>query len=204
MAAYCGVVMIEAMDTDIAITSSVPAAPGGRPAASDGGTAPPKQRYVAMWWALLFAAIHLYWATGQNFGISTAGNTNKSVSFAVFVAYDLFIVVLLLIGAAIAATLLRPDWQRRYPRWMLRTGAWIATVLLLLRGGLGLLEDVLRGIGLLPHGFFGMSNEDLFGTAHPSAAMLWSSIAIEAYFLLGGIMFAVTLRSYYRRATFQS
>lgn len=218
MAGAAGVRRLQGMDdnTEPALAFAAPVTSARLPAATDTSTstttgtgtgtgtpisrpAQPKPRYSAAWWALIFAAIHVYWAVGAVFGFGSDGDAaNSAAGRGGFIAYDMFIVVLLLIGTAIGAVLLRPDWQRRFPRWMLRTGAWIATVLLLLRGGLGLIEDLLRVVGVLPHGFFGMTNQQIYGTPHPSAYTLWSLTVIEAYFLLGGILFAVTFRRYHR------
>jgi hypothetical protein len=62
---------------------------------------------------------------------------------------------------------------------------WFGCVLLLLRGGAGILDDLTRATGLLPNGITGLSTKETTGTA----ALGWSGWAIDTYFLAGGIIF---------------
>ena len=58
------------------------------------------------------------------------------------------------------------------------------------RGASGLLDDTLRFSGLAETGLTGLSDEQVLGTADPSAYTIWSTIGIDAFFTLGGLLFA--------------
>jgi hypothetical protein len=66
-------------------------------------------------------------------------------------------------------------------------------VLLLLRGGAGILDDLTRATGLLPNGLTGLSTKDATGAAD----LRWSGWAIDAYFLAGGIIFGLLAVRYH-------
>jgi hypothetical protein len=52
-----------------------------------------------------------------------------------------------------------------------------------------LLDGLLRGVGL-EHGLTELDDEETLGSAEPSRDTAWSSAAIDATFLLGGLLFA--------------
>jgi hypothetical protein len=56
---------------------------------------------------------------------------------------------------------------------------------LLLRGGVGILDDVTRATGLLSNGVTGLSLQATAGHAH----LRWADWAIDACFLAGGVLF---------------
>jgi hypothetical protein len=62
---------------------------------------------------------------------------------------------------------------------------WVGCVVLLLRGGSGLLDDVTRATGALPNGITGLSMKATTGHDH----LRWADWTIDAYFLAGGIIF---------------
>jgi hypothetical protein len=64
---------------------------------------------------------------------------------------------------------------------------WLGGVLLLLRGGSGVVDDLTRLTGLFPNGISGISTQEATGTTDPY--VLWSGLAIDAYFVAGGIIF---------------
>ena len=64
---------------------------------------------------------------------------------------------------------------------------WFGCGLLLLRGGAGIIDDLIRATGLRPNGLTGLSTRETTGTA----ALSWSGWAIEASFLAGGIIFGL-------------
>lgn len=109
--------------------------------------------------------------------------------------YDLLVALLSLVGAVVVLALVGGlRWPTVIPGWILSTVGWIGTVLLLVRGGLGLIEDVLQLLGLLNEGLLGMTTQQMFGEPHPSAYTMWSLRAIDVYFLLGGLLFVAALR----------
>jgi hypothetical protein len=89
-------------------------------------------------------------------------------------------------------------WGSIVPRWTLLTLAWLGSAVLAVRGVAGIVDDLLRMTGILPNGLTGMTYEQILGQSHPSAYTLWSFASIDAYFLLGGILFGIatwTLRT---------
>ena len=65
---------------------------------------------------------------------------------------------------------------------------WIGAIVLLARGGLGLLDGLVRALGV-EGGLTRLPYEETLGSAHPSAYTLWSSAAIDVVFLVGGLLF---------------
>lgn len=157
--------------------------------------------YAASVWALVFAGFHVYWAFGGGFGLGDG--PVKVTDSAAFLAYDLVVTVLCLVGAVVALALeQRPEHARfavtragfaladRLPRWMMLVAAWGAVVLLAARWALG----------LLPSAVFGLTDADLYGETSPSAYTVWSLQAVELYFLLGALLYGAALWAWYRRA----
>jgi hypothetical protein len=92
--------------------------------------------YLAATWAVLFAAPHVYWATGRTEGLGTALSNeivdDAGVAMAVNCA---LIAVIRLCGAAVALGTVRP-WPARLDRAARRTLlvlAWFGAVLLVAR-----------------------------------------------------------------------
>jgi hypothetical protein len=58
-----------------------------------------------------------------------------------------------------------------------------------------LLDDIVRDVGLSGRGIIGMSYKDTLGTADPSTYTLISTATIDAYFLLGGVLYGWAART---------
>jgi hypothetical protein len=123
-------------------------------------------------WTAAFVALHGYWALGGDLGfgdeqsaLPNAGRVFTVVVIAMFAA-----------GLVVPAAVVR-GWGGRRARRMLVAVMWAAAGVLAARGAIGLLDDLLRGTGLL-------------GTADPSPYTMWSAVAIDAYFAIGGSVFA--------------
>jgi hypothetical protein len=58
-----------------------------------------------------------------------------------------------------------------------------------------LIDDAVRALGISSCGITGLSYQDILGTAHPSTYTLISGAAIDAYFLIGGILYGWAARS---------
>lgn len=157
--------------------------------ASDGAAAKGAQRaaraaYAALGWVVLFFTLHVYWYLGGSW--ASPGELPDPphrllagiVSVTVAAAFPLGALVCLAIA-------------RGWARGRLAQGAQIlvlvGTVLLLVRGGAGIVDDVTRATGLLPKGITGLSLEEATGHAH----LRWSDWAIDVYFLVGGIAFGL-------------
>ncbi len=127
--------------------------------------------YGAAIWALVFAALHVVWATGWYVGLQEE-EARKAFQHTWFLVYDLIVAGMCAIAVAIALALVQP-WGRRLPRWLLGLLAWSATGLLVLRAGGAAVQTAF----LIATGRFVM---------HPQ--MLW-----EIWFCLGALLFALTL-----------
>ena len=124
--------------------------------------------YAACAWALLFTLPHVYWAVG-----GTAGLQGRGMDGALSVI-NIVSIPLSLAAALVALAMIRP-WGRALPRRLLASAAWLACVVLTLRGGAGLLQNAL-------------GEEDpplLFKVFEPG-------------FLIGGILFGVAAWHYSR------
>jgi hypothetical protein len=73
-------------------------------------------------------------------------------------------------------------------------------VALAVRGGAGIVDSLLRVAGVLPRGLTGLTYQQILGQSDPSAYTLWSGAAIDAYFLIGGILFGLAARRYRRQS----
>ena len=88
------------------------------------------------------------------------------------------------IGALVCLAIAR-GWARGRLARVTKALVWIGCVVLLLRGGSGVLDDVTRTTGLLPNGITGLSLEATTGHTH----LRWADWTIDGYFLAGGIIF---------------
>ena len=130
--------------------------------------------YAAFAWSVVFLIPHLYWAAG-----GTAGLDGQPVDGALAVV-NYAAIALTALAAALALALVRP-WGTSLPRRLLVAGAWTAGVLLSLRGGVGLVQDLVVAVG---------GDDDV-----PTLVLVF-----EPLFLLGGILFGLAARQYGRAA----
>jgi hypothetical protein len=155
-----------------------------------------KDSRAAVWasvWAGAFLALHVYWAFGGRVGFGDQTDpipaTTSSITGWV---WTLVVVAMFVAGPVVPLALVRP-WGRRVPRRLLVVLMWFGAVVLVLRGGLGLLDGLLRVAGVAG-GLTRLSYEETLGSAHPSAYTLWSSAAIDVVFLVGGVLFGRAAR----------
>jgi hypothetical protein len=140
---------------------------------------------VALGWVVVFLGFHIYWYLGGSFGSpGRLPGWPHSLSGWTFTV---------LVDGAFALGLLVP-WVicrgRALGRLAQPVGALacLGGMLLVLRGGTGLLDDLTRITGILPNGISGLSTEQTTGTT--DTYVLWSGVAIDAYFLAGGMIFS--------------
>ena len=143
----------------------------------------------ALAWALVFTAAHGYWYGGGRWGLGDAPSPlpgwPRSLIGWIF---TIVVVGMFAAGIAIPIVLLRCHIHGR-GRSMLIALLWIGCGILVLRGASGLLDDVVRDLGLSDRGITGLTYQDTLGTADPSTGTRISTAAIDAYFLLGGGLF---------------
>jgi hypothetical protein len=156
-----------------------------------------KAARAAFVWVVVFIAFHIYWAFGGTFGF---GNATDAVPHANTLAKWIFaaVVDIMFFVGTIVPLALYQDWGTRIPTWILAWCSWIGAVILLLRGFSGWVDTFLRGTGLAHNGLTGLTYEQELGIAHPSAYTLWSTSAIDTYFVLGGILFLWAAIAYRR------
>jgi len=143
---------------------------GARRTSPSGGVAWP---LLAGTWSLLFAAPHVYWALGGRAGLGAqAAAADAALDQTWFAAYNLAAAVLGVAGAAVAYVLATASLGGRVRRFLLLACA-VASVALLLRGALGV---TLLGVSALDD-----------APDEPTPAVL---LAIEPYFVLGGLAFS--------------
>lgn len=134
-------------------------------------------------WSVVFAVPHFYWALGGRAGLggqATAADVALQESW--FAAYNLLAGFLGILGAVVAL-LLALDWASQGLRRWLLIAAVTGCVLLLVRGALGLTLLALSRLD-------GSADEE-------TPAVL---IAIEPWFLLGGLAFGGMVLSQRRRS----
>ena len=142
----------------------------------------------ALWWAVVFVAVHVYWAFGGRVGFGDQEDpipdTTSGLAGSTFTTV---VAVMFAGGLLVPLALLRP-WGHRFPRRALVSLMWFGAGVLALRGAGGLLDGVLRGVGI-NHGLTGLPYEETVGSAHPSRITVWSGAVIDATFLVGGMLF---------------
>jgi hypothetical protein len=140
--------------------------------------------HVALGWVVVFVGFHIYWYLGGSFGSPgrLPGWPHSLIGWTFNVLVDGAFALGLLVPWAISRG--RALGRLAQPIGAL---AWLGGMLLLLRGGTGLVDDLTRVTGMLPNGISGLSTQETTGTTDPY--VLWSGVAIDAYFLAGGMIF---------------
>ena len=95
-------------------------------------------------WALVFAAVHLYWALGGTVGLPNGMSVGMNPALFVI---DVLAVPLSVVGALLALSLVRP-WGRLLPRRLLLASASAVCALLIVHSAPTLVEGGLVVTGL--------------------------------------------------------
>ena len=97
--------------------------------------------YAACVWAVLFGAPHVWWALGVSWGFPGGEASYRIFMSAAWrIAFDMAVIAMSVLALAIAVTLRRPPEtvvRRRVPYVF----AWVACVILSLRGLAGMVVD---------------------------------------------------------------
>ncbi len=104
--------------------------------------------------------------------------------------FSIAVVGMFAAGLAVPLALMRSVGPRR----LLRGLMWAGAAVLAARGIVGLVDDLLRFTGLQETGLSGLSDQEVLGTAHPSAHTMWSTVGIDVFFAVGGLLFARAAR----------
>jgi len=148
-------------------------------------------------WTGVFVVWHGYWALGGDFGFGDqqSGFPDTTSSVAGW-AFSAVVVGMFVAGLAVPLALARGAGPRR----LLVGLMWAGAAVLAARGIVGLVDDGLRFTGLHESGLSGLSDQEVLGTAHPSAYTMWSTVGIDAFFAAGGLLFARAARRARREA----
>ncbi|AUA10678.1 hypothetical protein CFP59_02777 [Streptomyces malaysiensis subsp. malaysiensis] len=173
----------------------------GSGTAAGAGPAPEPRRaaLAAFGWAVVFTAMHVYWFAGGRFGLGDAPDVVPEATSTGDRIQGAVIVGMFAVGIVLPLALTRP-WGRRIPRRAALFCLWTGAALVAVRGGAGLLDTALRSTCLAPHGLTGLTYEQITGDAHPSAYTIWSGVCVDAYFMLGGVLYGLTALRLGRRA----
>ena len=136
--------------------------------------------YAAGAWALVFAAVHLYWALGGTAGLPNGMSVGMNPALFVI---DVLAVPLCVVGALLALSLVRP-WGQLFPRRLLLTSAWAVCVLLIVHSAPTLVEGGLVVTGLRD--------------AKLSVLEWWSLFVYEPWFFVGGLLYGAAAWGYGR------
>jgi hypothetical protein len=146
---------------------------------------------IAFAWTAVFIVWHAYWALGGDFGFgdreSAYPDTTSTVAGWTF---TIAVVAMFAAGLAVPLAIARGVGPRR----LLAGVMWAGAAVLVLRGGIGLADDALRFTGVAETGLSGLSDAEVLGTADPSAYTIWSTVAIDAFFTAGGLLFGWAAR----------
>ncbi len=119
--------------------------------------------YTALGWVVLFFAFHVYWYLGGSF--ASPGKLPGAPRSLAAWAFEVFVVVAFPLGALVCLAVAR-EWARERLALAAAALLWFGCVLLLLRGGAGIIDDLTRATGLLPNGLTGLSTKDTTGAAN--------------------------------------
>ena len=132
--------------------------------------------YGAALWALIFAALHVAWALGWYVGLDHE-LARQAFQRRWFLVYDLVAAGLCVVAFAVALALTQQLGQRKLAG-LLRKLTWGGTVVLALRGGAGVAQDV----------YIAASGGKL-----RAAAVLW-----DMWFCLGALLFGIIVWQFSR------
>jgi hypothetical protein len=151
---------------------------------------PARVAYAAFAWVVVFFAFHIYWYLGGSF--ASPGKLPDLIHHSL-VGWILEVLVDAAwpLGAWVCLAIAR-GWPRGRMRRAASIVVGLGCVVLALRGGAGIIDDLTRATGLLPNGLTGLSTKQTTGIAH----LTWSGWAIDAYFFAGGLLFGLLAYRY--------
>lgn len=155
--------------------------------------------YASLAWVVVFIAFHVYWAYGGRFGLGDAPALIPP--FPQNVAGWLFflVVIAMFLGGILVPLAMVHAWGYKLPRWVVLSTCWIGSITLMVRACASFVDDFTRTTGLLQNGITGMTYAQTTGASQITANTLWSGRAIDAYFLLGGILYGLAAWYYHKQ-----
>jgi hypothetical protein len=151
---------------------------------------PVRTAYTALGWAVALFAFHIYWYLGGSFGVGGEGYRRAPHSVAGWI-FEVVVVSAFPVGVWACLAIAR-GWPHGKTQRAAAIVVWLGCMLLVVRGGAGLIDDLTRAVGLLPNGITGLSHKQTMGAAYyRSAAAIWSANITDGYFLAGGVIFGL-------------
>ena len=141
-------------------------------------------------WTAAFIAWHAYWALGGDFGFGDRESAFPATSTLADWTFMIAVAGMFAAGLAVPLAIARGAGPRR----LLARLMWAGAVVLGARGAVGLLDDALRFSGLAETGLSGLTDEQVLGTANPSAYTIWSTVLVDSFFAAGGLLFGIAGR----------
>ncbi|MEV0371047.1 hypothetical protein AB0I10_14620 [Streptomyces sp. NPDC050636] len=147
----------------------------------------PLRRRIAFWayaafgWLTASFVWHVW--MGIDYRNAMGDGATDHAPLWVFLAYDALIVVMSAVGAALALATVRP-WGRRLPGRLLLLPLWFGAILLVVRGGPGLVENITTATGLTPRGLLALEEQPI----DVGSADFWTGMVINTYFFVGAVL----------------
>lgn len=136
---------------------------------------------VALGWVVVFVGFHIYWYLGGSF--ASPGKLPGTPHSLIEWTFQVFVVGTVVLGFLVPLAISR-GWAGGRLAKPLAILVWLGSVILVLRGGSGVVDDLTRAAGVRT-GITGLSTRQTTGMAH----VTWPGWAIDSYFLIGGLIF---------------
>lgn len=151
---------------------------------------------AAFVWVMGFLLWHVVWAlTGLSMPDPDHHHGSARVAVQAFMA---LVWVMTAVGVLTPLAMMR-GW-RWFPSRLQLAACWAGCALLGLRGGTGVLDDVVRWLDVLPKGLSGLTTAEVYGTPHPSGWAVTAGAFTDVLFVSGGVVFGLAARSLHRPA----
>ncbi|KUJ65323.1 hypothetical protein ACZ90_49160 [Streptomyces albus subsp. albus] len=183
-------------------TGAVPGPTGTGAVAGPAGTGAVAGAEAGVRWAYAacaWLAVSTVWHVWMGIDYRAAMGSEDDIPVWGFLLYDGLITAMSAIGVVCVLATIRP-WGRRLPLWMVRIPLTIGSVLLLVRGLPGLVENITTASGLTPHGLLGQGDE----LADLGTRAFWEGMAINTYFFLGAVALIPATLAWRRRLAAES
>jgi len=137
---------------------------------------------------VVFIVAHIHWFLGGTI-------LRPNVPPASLDLFNVVVVCMFVVGFVVPLVAARPP-AATVPRRIVAAALWLGCAVLLVRGAAGVVDEILRLTGLSTDGLTGLTREEQTGYADPPPRVLWTGWTIEAYFVLGGLLFGVAARRF--------
>ncbi|MDJ1136856.1 hypothetical protein [Streptomyces iconiensis] len=147
--------------------------------------------YASFVWMSASAVWHIWMAIFPGSDVETAGPWG----YTAFIIYDSLIILMSVAGAVLALATVS-SWGQGLPRRLILFPLTVGCVLLIVRGGPGMIENFLVATQITPRGVVGVFDPSV---PEMPAGEFWSTLAVNSFFFAGALFLAPTTRSYARR-----